>query len=63
MTIVNSKMGSYIMFLVYDAHIMKGFYFLASFFLFLAFFHETLYTVNCVNFVKTGSHIWFGNRV
>jgi hypothetical protein len=62
MTRVNSNMDSYIMFLVYDAYIMKGFYFLASF-LFLAFFHETLYTVNCVNFVKTGSHIWFGSRV
>jgi len=63
MTRVNSNVDSYILFLEYETHITKRFYFLASFFTFGLLFQEALYTVNCVNFVKTGSHIWFGNRV
>ena len=52
MTKVNSNSDSYILFLAYDAHNTKSFYFLVSFSTFDLLFQETLYTVNCVNFVK-----------
>jgi len=66
MTRVNSNVDSYILFLSYDAHITKSTYFLVSFFTFGLLFQETLYTVNCVNFVKmavmSGSETEFKNK-